>query len=92
MADITLTVTGSAVGTITSTLTLSANDSDRFTAFLAAEYGTDESGNARTAQQMIEAYWLSMADGTLANVVRWEREQAAKTARDAVTPISVTQS
>lgn len=88
MASITLTVTGTTVGTITSTLTLSADDSDRLLAFLAANYG----GDGVTPQQMIENYWAGMADGTLANVVRWEREQAAKTARDAVTPISVTQS
>lgn len=83
MADITLTVTGTTVGTITSTLTLTSADSDRLLAFLAANYG----GDGVTPQQMIEAYWAGMAEGTLANVIRWEQDQAAKAARDAVTPI-----
>lgn len=83
MADITLTVTGTTVGTITSTLTMSGADSDRFLAFLAAQYDG-------TPQQMIEAYWQAMAQGTIDNVTRWEKEQAAKAAADAVTPISAT--
>ena len=90
MADITLTVVGSTVGTLKSTLTLSSADSDRFLAFLAATYGVDAEGVQRTAQQMIEAYWSAMAAGTVANVTRWEQEVAAQTARDAVTPIVVT--
>lgn len=89
MADITLTVFGSDVGTVSSTLRLSATDSDRLLAFLAANYGTDKEGNPRTPQQMIDAYWQSMAEGTIANVIRWEREKAATDAANNVPPISI---
>jgi phosphoserine phosphatase len=90
MAEITLTVVGTTVGTISSTLTLTSADSDRLLAFLAATYGTDAEGNARTPQQMIEAYWAAMAAGTVSSVQRWEQEQAAQTAREAVPPLTVT--
>lgn len=88
MADITLTVVGSAVGTINSGVSLSPSDSDRLMAFLAATHGLDADGNPRTPQQMIDAYWAGMVSGTLANVMRWEQETASKAARDAITPIT----
>lgn len=89
MADITLTVVGTTVGTLTSTMTLTSADSDRLLAFLAATYGVDAEGVQRTPQQMIEAYWAAMASGTVSSVMRWEQEVAAQTARDAVAPIIV---
>jgi len=90
MADITLTVVGSAVGTINSGVSLAPDDSDRLLAFLAATHGLDAAGNPRTPQQMIDAYWAGMVSGTLANVMRWEQEIASKGARDAVGPIVAT--
>ena len=90
MADITLTVVGSTVGTINSGVSLSPTDSDRLMAFLAATHGLDADRNPRTPQQMIDAYWAGMVSGTLANVMRWEQEVASKGARDAVIPIVAT--
>jgi len=88
MADITLTVVGSAVGTIISGVSLAPDDSDRLLAFLAATHGLDSDGEQRTPQQMIDAYWAGMVSGTLSNVMRWEQETASKAARDAVAPIT----
>jgi len=89
MADITLTVVGSDVGTITSTVSLGPVDSDRLMAYLMATHGSDADGNQRTPQQMIEAYWSKVTEGTLNNVLRYEQDQAAQSARDSVAPISV---
>lgn len=90
MASVTLTVVGSEVGTLESGVTLTPDHSDRLMAFLTAMHGTDEQGNPRTPQQMIDSYWSGIVAGTVANVTRWEQEEAAKTARDAVTPITAT--
>lgn len=89
MADITLTVVGSTVGTIKSMVTISSQDSDRLLEFLLATYGTDADGNSRTPQKMIEAYWAAVTAGTISNVTNYEREQAAKNAREAVTDITL---
>lgn len=89
MAQIALTVTGSAIGTLQSTLTLSEVDSERLLAFLTANYGKNEDGTDRTPQEIISAYWAAIASGTISNVLRWEQDQAAQVARDAISPISV---
>lgn len=87
MATITLRVEGSDVGIIEVPVNLNATDSDRLMGFLLDAHGTDPDGNPRTSQAMIEAYWDGIVAGTLANVLRYEQERAAKEAREAVTPI-----
>lgn len=90
MAEITLTVSGSAIGTLQSTLTLSETDSDRLLAFLVANYGKNPDGTDRTPQETITAYWSAISQGTISNVLRWEQDIAAQSARDTITPIQVT--
>ena len=87
MATITLTVEGSTVGTLAVTKTLSSTDSDRLMAYLANAYGVDALGEPRTPVEMVAAYWDAITAGTLANVQNYEREKAAKLARDAITDI-----
>lgn len=71
--------------------TMSSADRQRFLAFLFATHGLDEEGNQRTQQQIVEAFWAGISAGTVSNIVRFEQEAAARAARDAVTPIAVTQ-
>lgn len=77
------------IATVTSTM--NSADRVRFLTYLAATLGTDDDGNARTQEQIIAAFWAGISAGTVANIVRYEQEAAAQSARDAVTPISVTQ-
>lgn len=90
MSTITLTVEGSAVGTLTVPTVLDQTQSDRLMAYLAAEFGTgrDADGNPvpRTPQEMVTAYWDSVVSGTLGNVVRFEDEQRVQAARAASQP------
>ena len=88
MATITIKIEGAQVGTITVTDTLSQEHSDRFMAWLAAAYGTDENGDPRGPADMIAACWASIRSGVFANVVSHEAEQAAAAARAAVQPMA----
>ena len=87
MATITVTIEGSTIGTATIVTEYDQAHSDRFTAWLAAHYGTDAEGNPRDLEGMANAYWDSIRAGTHANIERWEAEQAAQTARAAVQPM-----
>ena len=88
MATITLTVVGSAVGTLTTENELNEAQSNRLMTYLAAEFGTgaDESGKTfqRTPQEMVEAYWASIVSGTFNNVLRYEENKAVEQARQSV--------
>lgn len=87
MSTITLTVEGSAVGVLTVPVELAPAQSDRLMAYLVGTYGTkqvDGETVPRTAQEMVEAYWSGIVRGTLDNVVRFEKDEAAKAAAAAV--------
>ena len=68
--------------------TMSSADRLRFFAYLVAMHGVDENGNQRTQEQIIEEFWAGISNGTVAGIVRFEQENAAKSARDAVTPVA----
>ena len=92
MSTITLTVEGSAVGTLTVPLELTSIQSDRLMAYLVGMYGTktvDGETVPRTPQEMVEAYWSAIVRGTLDNVENFEREELAKAAKASVKPFTV---
>lgn len=88
MAKITLTVEGSTIGTATIVTEYDQANSDRLVAYLTALHGTDAEGNPRDLQGTVEAYWDGIRAGTHANVERWEKEQAASAAREAIVPMT----
>lgn len=91
MATISITVVGSTIGTIPYVSEIADSDeSDKFLAYLRDMHGTDDDGNPRTAEQMVELYWQGIVNGTVANIERWEREKASQAAAAAVTPITIT--
>lgn len=90
MAKITVTVEGSNIGSATIVTEYNQADSDRFVAWLSAHYGTDAEGNPRNLAGMASAYWDAVKSGTHANIIRFEAEQAAQAAREAVTNMSYT--
>jgi hypothetical protein len=68
--------------------TMSNADRLRFLAYLLATHGVDENGSQRTQKQIIAKFWAGISDSTVAAIVRFEEENAAKAARDAVTPVT----
>lgn len=88
MAKITLIVEGSTIGTATIVTEYDQTNSDRLVAYLTAMHGTDTEGNPRDLQGIVSAYWAGIRAGTHANVERWEKEQAAAAAREAVVPMT----
>lgn len=87
MAKITLTVEGTTIGTATIVTEYDQANSDRFVAFLAAQYGVDQDGNPRDLEGTVGAMWDAIAAGVHSNIERWEAEAAAAAARDAVLPM-----
>jgi hypothetical protein len=89
MASITLTVVGTTVGTVTATNTMSQADGDRFLAYLAYAYGTNDDGSQRTPQGTIEAAWAAIRSGMMANVVNYEKQIAMEAAAAGIADIVV---
>lgn len=87
MAKVTLTVEGSTIGKASIVTEYDQENSDRFVAFMMAEYGTDEDGNPRDLEGVVGAMWAAITAGVHANIERHEREAAAQAARDAVVPM-----
>jgi hypothetical protein len=87
MAKITVTVEGSDIGSATISTEYNKTNSDRLVRYLVAMHGTDEDGNPRDLTGMVQAYWDGVVAGTQSNVVRWEQEQAARAAAEAVPPM-----
>jgi hypothetical protein len=87
MAKITVTVEGSTIGSATIVTEYDKANSDRFVAWLMAQYGVDEDGNPRDLRGVVNAYWDAVKAGTHKNIVRWEVDQAKKQAEEDATPM-----
>lgn len=102
MGKVHLIVEGSQVGTLSKALPAggiqvtrqtSDGDSARMLAWMASNYEWVDENNkpfAPTPQQIIERWWGGITQGVIDNVKRFEQDQAAKTAAEAVREISVT--
>jgi hypothetical protein len=102
MGKVHLIVEGSQVGALSETLPAggiqvtrqtSDGDSARMLMWMASQYEwLDAEGKpyAPTPQQIIERWWSGITQGVIDGVRRFEQEQAAKAAADAVKQINVT--
>lgn len=98
MAAIRFIVEGTSVGTIEVRIEVpgdnatadTPSDSDRLLAYVLRNYGKDAEGADRTPQEAVQELVMGIVEGVRGNVHRDEQELAAKTARDAVTPITAT--
>ena len=90
MATITLSVSGSAVGTITRTVTLDQANSDAAFAYVLDVYAQDAQGNPLGPVQSVEAMLDGVIKGVLANIDRHKRDAAARAAAEAEPQIAAT--
>lgn len=95
MGKIILTVEGTTVGTVAQgggvviEKVVSEQDSARLVAAYARTYGITLNG-AASIQQVLQAWFDGVVNGSIAHVLSVEKEVAAEQAREAVTPITVT--
>lgn len=90
-ASIALTINGGPIfGSYTGTFEVSQTDGDRIIAYAMALHGTDEQGDPRTPQQVVDQLAEDFLKTLLAKVQRHEREAAAQAAAAGVAAIPYT--
>jgi hypothetical protein len=87
MADLSFGVNGPTIQ-LNVTMSISDTDAPRIMGYLASVYGLDAEGNARTPEQVAEAFAGGILQGLLDQTVRHEREAAMKAAAAAVSDIA----
>lgn len=88
MATLNVAINGVTIGTVSKTF--QAADADLLGWAMDA-YGTDENGNPRTGTEAAQAALDALANGISANVNRWKKQAAAKTAEDGVAEVKLTE-
>ncbi len=82
MANVTLTIEGQTVGNLSVSYGISDADAVRVVQHAVARFGAEPQG-------AIEQLGAAALGNILAEVVAWEKSEAAKAAADAVLPIEV---
>jgi hypothetical protein len=93
MATITLSINGTTVGDLSVTTVLAESESNRLMSYLQQTHGKkDVDGEMvdRTPDEMVAEYWRGIVAGTVNNVIRSEKERAAKEAADQVKEFVIT--
>lgn len=95
MATLALRIVGPRVGDFEYRIDIADTDAARILTAYGNIYGPvrvvaengDETIRPRTPNEIVEEIAKGFQEGTFANVIRWEKEQAARNAADGVLPI-----
>ncbi len=82
MANVTLTIEGQTVGTLSVSYSLSDADAVRVVQHAVARFSAEPQG-------AVEQLGAAALGNILAEVVAWEKSEAAKAAAEAIAPIEV---
>lgn len=89
MGQISLTVTGSTVGTVSFTADVSSEDSARIIAAFGDRYGIAPTSSAAVSE-ILRTWFRNTIDSARGDVRNYEQQRAAKAASDAVQIIQTT--